>query len=47
MVIEGDIVSKVISSLAAFDTFPEESLNHAYTILLPSPLLKVYETLPE
>ncbi len=47
MVIVGAVVSRVISSLAELDTFPEESLNHTYTVLLPSPLLKVYETLPE
>jgi hypothetical protein len=45
--IVGEVVSRVISSLAAFDTFPEESLNHTYTVLLPSLPLKVYETLPE
>ena len=47
MFIVGAVVSKVISSLAAFDTFPEESLKHTYTVLLPSLPLKVYETLPE
>ena len=45
MAIVGTVVSKVMESLATFDTFPEASLNQAYTVLLPSPPLKVYETL--
>ena len=45
MVMEGTVVSKVMESLAVFDTFPAASLYQIYTILLPSPLLKVYETL--
>ena len=47
MFIVGAVVSRVISSLAELDTFPEESLNHTYTVLLLSLPLKVYETLPE
>ena len=45
MVITGIVVSSVMEPLATFDTFPAASLNQAYTVLLPSPLLKVYETL--
>ena len=45
--IVGEVVSRVISSLAELDTFPAASLNHTYTVFLPSLPLKVYETLPE
>ena len=44
IIMVGIIVSRVISSEAVFDTFPELSLYHTYTALLPSPLLTVYET---
>ena len=47
MVTVGAVVSRVIESLAVFDTFPAASLYHTYTVLLPSPLLNVYDTLPE
>jgi hypothetical protein len=46
MVTVGAVVSRVIESLAVFDTFPTASLYHTYTVLLPSPLLNVYDTLP-
>jgi len=47
MVTVGAVVSRVIESLAVFDTFPAASLYHTYTVLLPSPPFMVYETLPE
>ena len=46
MVTMGVVVSRVIESLAALDTFPAESLYHTYTVLLSSPLANEYETLP-
>ena len=49
MVIVGAVVSRVMVSLAELaelDTFPAASLYHTYTVLLPSPLLRVYVTLP-
>ena len=46
MVTMGAVVSRVIESVAALDTFPAASLYHTYTVLLPSPLARVYETLP-
>ena len=45
IVIEGAVVSWVMDALAVLDTFPAASLYHTYTVLLPSPLLNVYETL--
>ncbi len=46
MVTVGAVVSRVIESLAVLDTFPAASLNQTYNVLLPSPLLNVYDTLP-
>ena len=40
----GAVVSRVIESLVTFDILFAASLYHAYTVLLPSPLLKLYET---
>ena len=45
MDIVGAVVSKVMESLTLFDTYPAAFLYQAYTVLLPSPLLKVYVTL--
>ena len=42
----GTVVSRVMVAFAVLDTFPAASLYHAYIVLLPSPLLKEYETLP-
>ena len=42
----GAVVSRVMESLAALDTFPAESLNHTYTVFCSSPLVNVYDTLP-
>lgn len=38
----GTVVSRIIESLVVFDILFKESLNHAYIVLLPSPLLNVY-----
>ena len=46
MVTMGAVVSKIIESLAALDTFPAESLYHTYMVFCSSPLASVYETLP-
>ena len=43
-IIAGAVVSRVMESLAALDTFPATSLNHTYTVLAPSPLLMVNGT---
>ena len=45
MVIMGAVASSVMESLTAVDIFPAASLYQTYTVLLPFPLLKVYETL--
>ena len=45
MVTVGAVVSRAMESLAVLDTFPAASLYHTYTVLLPSPLLRVYEML--
>jgi hypothetical protein len=42
----GTVVSRVIVALAVPDTFPAASLYQAYIVLLPSPLLKEYDTVP-
>ena len=42
-VITGAVVSKIIESLAVSDILFTASLYQTYTVLLPSPLLKVYE----
>ena len=44
IIMVGGVVSKIIESLKELDIFPESSLYQTYTVLLPSPLLKVYET---
>jgi hypothetical protein len=44
MVTVGEVVSRVIELFAALDTFPALSLYQTYTVLLPSPLLTVYDT---
>ena len=46
MVTMAAVVSRVMESLAEFDTFPAESLYHTYTVLLSLPLANEYETLP-
>ena len=46
MVTMGAVVSKIIESLAALDTFPAASLYHTYTVFCSSPLVSEYETLP-
>ncbi len=42
----GAVVSRIIVSLAEFDTFPAASLYHTYIVLPPSPPLKEYDTVP-
>ena len=39
MVITGSVVSNVMESLTAIDTFPDASLYQTYIVFLPSPLL--------
>ena len=46
MVTVGTVVSRVIVAFAVLDTFPAASLYQAYIVLLPSPLLKEYDTVP-
>ena len=46
IVTDGAVVSRMMESLAELDTFPAASLYHTYTVLLPFPLLKAYDTLP-
>ncbi len=45
MAITGAMESILIVSLAVFDTFPAASLHQRYTVLIPVPLLKVYDLL--
>jgi hypothetical protein len=40
----GTVVSRVMVAFAVLETFPAASLYHTYIVLLPSPLLKEYET---
>ena len=47
MVTMGAVVSRIMESLTVLDTFPAASLYQTYTVLVSSPLVKVYETLPE
>jgi hypothetical protein len=47
MVTMGAVVSRIMESLAVLDIFPAASLYQTYTVLPPSELERVYETLPE
>src|SRR3990172_2323363 len=47
MVTMGAVVSRIMESLAVLDTFPVASLYQTYTVFVSSPLVKVYEKLPE
>jgi len=46
MVTVGTVVSRVMVAFAVLDTFPAASLYQAYSVLLPSPPLMEYDTVP-